>query len=311
MFDHRYYQYMKCIADCQSFSKAAEQLYISQSFLSHFVKNVEDEFDITIFDRKSIPIKLTDAGTLYLEYMEKFSQLENSMRTDLSSINTGNHGTLNISSLRLLGAYVLPKILPTFVEQHPSIDFQTSEGSIQEITKLLDNGKTDLILTNLSLNSDKYTSQRLCNDPIMFAAPYNERMQKMFPDQTTSPEHPLKTDLSFLQDETLIILKNGLNMRIAADVICQHYSLKPKQIIEASSLAAALGLVGGNKGVTFVCRSTIENIRPETPIIYLSCGPMENFTSVFAIFKKKNKNPAIQDFLICASKCLSPASSVL
>ena len=51
MFDHRYYQYMKCIAECQSFSKAAEKLYISQSFLSHFVKNVEDEFGITIFDR--------------------------------------------------------------------------------------------------------------------------------------------------------------------------------------------------------------------------------------------------------------------
>ena len=48
MFDHRYYQYMKCIAECQSFSKAAEKLYISQSFLSHFVKNVEDEFGISI-----------------------------------------------------------------------------------------------------------------------------------------------------------------------------------------------------------------------------------------------------------------------
>ena len=78
-------------------------------------------------------------------------------------------------------------------------------------------------------------------------------------------------------------------MRIAAEAICQHYSLKPKRIIEASGLAAALGLVGGNKGVTFVCRSTIENIRPETPIIYFSCGSMENFTSVFAVFKKQIK----------------------
>lgn len=310
MFDHRYYQYMKCIAECQSFSKAAEKLYISQSFLSHFVKNVEDEFGITIFDRKSIPIRLTEAGTLYLKYTENFCQLENSMRADLSSISTQNHISLNIASIRLLGAYVLPKILPSFVAQHPSIDFQTSEGSIQEIIKLLDSGKTDLILTNLALDSEKYISKRLCDDPIMFAAPYNERMQKMFPNQTTSSEHPLKTDLSFLKNETLIILKNGLNMRIAAEAICQHYSLKPKRIIEASGLAAALGLVGGNKGVTFVCRSTIENIRPETPIIYFSCGSMENFTSVFAVFKKTNKNPALQDFLICASKCLSSASSV-
>lgn len=113
MFDHRYYQYMKCIAECQSFSKAAEKLYISQSFLSHFVKNVEDEFGITIFDRKSIPIRLTEAGILYLKYTENFCQLENSMRADLSSISTKNHVSLNIASIRLLGAYVLPKILPS------------------------------------------------------------------------------------------------------------------------------------------------------------------------------------------------------
>lgn len=133
MFDHRYYQYMKCIAECQSFSKAAEKLYISQSFLSHFVKNVEDEFGITIFDRKSIPIRLTEAGTLYLKYTENFCQLENSMRADLSSISTKNHVSLNIASIRLLGAYVLPKILPTFVAHTRLLIFRLPKAAYRKL----------------------------------------------------------------------------------------------------------------------------------------------------------------------------------
>ena len=274
MFDQRYYQYIQAIADCQGFSKAAEKLYISQSFLSHFVKNVEEDLGITLFDRKSIPIRLTDAGIKYLEYMKKFHRLECDMRSDLSSMSSRVPMSLTISSLRFLGAYVLPKILPGFVALNPSVNMQISEGSIQDITRLLEIGKTDLLITNLPLKSDALYSHKICDDPIMFVAPYNEKMRQRFPEQKSSPSNPLRVELDFLKEETLIILKDGLNMRVAAEAVCRHYNIQPKKVLEVPSLPSALGLVGGNKGITFVCRSSVENLRPEVPLIYFSAGEM-------------------------------------
>lgn len=305
MFDQRYYQYIQAIADCRGFSKAAEKLYISQSFLSHFVKNVEEDFGITLFDRKSSPIRLTDAGIKYLEYMKKFYRLEHDMRSDLSSMSTHAPMCLSISSLRFLGAYVLPKILPGFVALNPSVNLQISEGSVQDITRLLEVGKTDLFITNLPLESDAFHAHKICDDPIMIVAPYNEKMQRLFPDQKSSPSNPLQSDFGFLKEEPLIILKNGLNMRVAAEAVCRHYNFQPGKVLEAPSLPSALGLVGGNKGITFVCRSSVENLRPEIPLIYFSTGEMENFTSILAVYRKENKNPMIGEFLSCASSQLS------
>ena len=73
MLDQRYFKYIKTIAQCHSFSKAAQILYISQPALSRFVKKVEDELGVSLFDRDTIPLGLTPAGERYLEYLDPVS----------------------------------------------------------------------------------------------------------------------------------------------------------------------------------------------------------------------------------------------
>ena len=71
MIDQRFCKYIKTIAQYHSFSKAAQVLYVSQPALSRFVKKVEDELGVTLFDRDTIPLRLTLAGQRYLEYVER------------------------------------------------------------------------------------------------------------------------------------------------------------------------------------------------------------------------------------------------
>lgn len=80
MIDQRFCKYIKTIAQYHSFSKAAQVLYVSQPALSRFVKKVEDELGVTLFDRDTIPLRLTLAGQRYLEYVEQFQGLERNMR---------------------------------------------------------------------------------------------------------------------------------------------------------------------------------------------------------------------------------------
>ena len=62
--------------------------------------------------------------------------------------------------------------------------------------------------------------------------------------------------------------------------------------------------VGRNRGMTFVCRSSISSIRPETPIIYFSMGEMQNVTAIMAVFLKDSHNPIINKFCDCAAQSL-------
>lgn len=95
MIDQRFCKYIKTIAQYHSFSKAAQVLYVSQPALSRFVKKVEDELGVTLFDRDTIPLRLTLAGQRYLEYVEQFQGLERNMRQEFSC-----HGQAVLQSRR-------------------------------------------------------------------------------------------------------------------------------------------------------------------------------------------------------------------
>lgn len=304
MIDKRKCKYIKTIAECHSFSKAAQTLYISQPSLSRLVKKVEDELGVSLFDRDTIPLALTAAGEKYLNYIDRFQALETEMRSDFAAISSGMYNRLVITTLPVLGTYALPKIIPYFVESYPFVDLEIKEEGSNNILQCLEEGRTDIALTNLEPESDILSYHMLCSDPIVLAVPYNEKMQRLFPGGCNDPAHPIPIDLSILEDETLTVLHPWQNMRIVADIVCQHCAFTPKRMIEVPSLASALGLVSGNRGMTFISRSYISTLRPTSPIIYFSVDDKRDFTSILAVFRKDVPNPLADKFCSCASYSL-------
>ena len=69
--DFRQLQYLTTVAKYRNVTKAADALYISQSALSHYIKNIEDELGVLIFDRSTTPISLTEAGRCYMESAQR------------------------------------------------------------------------------------------------------------------------------------------------------------------------------------------------------------------------------------------------
>ena len=161
LIDQRLCKYIKTIAQYHSFSRAAQVLYISQPALSRFVKKVEDELGVALFDRDTMPLGLTPAGKRYLEYVESFQKLEGEMRAEFAAMGKGAFTRLTVATLPLLGIYVLPKIIPDFAEQYPSVDQRIEECSSLEILKRLEEGEADLALTNLKPDSELLLAEGL------------------------------------------------------------------------------------------------------------------------------------------------------
>ena len=93
-------------------------------------------------------------------------------------------------------------------------------------------------------------------------------------------------------------------MRVAAEAVCRHCSFTPQRVVEAPSLASALSMVGGNRGMTFICPSYVSCIRPAAPILYFSVGEMQDFTSILAVFRRDASNPLVEKFCSCAARSL-------
>lgn len=304
MIDQRFCKYIKTIAQYHSFSKAAQVLYVSQPALSRFVKKVEDELGVALFDRDTIPLRLTLAGKRYLEYVDQFQALERNMRQEFSAMGKQAFSRLTIATLPLLGIYVLPRIVPDFAEQFPSVDQKIVECSSTEILKQLEHDDVDLVLTNLKPENPHLRYERLMGDPVVLAMRYDDELRQRYPDCGNNLEHPIPADLSQFQNQTLIVLRAWQNMCIVAETICQHYSFTPRRVVEVPSLPSALSLVGCGRGMTFICPSYVHCIQPQTPLIYFSLPEMAELTDVLAVFREDNQNPLVEEFCQCAIRKL-------
>lgn len=123
----------------RSFSRASEELYLTQPTISDHVKALENELDCKLFDRLGrtiIPTK--DAEILYshaLEIIEK----ANTLKEAISQMKKEIKGELIIGASTIPGTYLLPSIMATFQRKHPSVSFQIlisdSRGIVDKISK--------------------------------------------------------------------------------------------------------------------------------------------------------------------------------
>ena len=78
--------YLLALADTRNYSRAAEQCHISQPALTRYIKNLEEELNVTLFDRSSFPIRLTYAGERYIDGLLKILEMKEKLDKEMREI---------------------------------------------------------------------------------------------------------------------------------------------------------------------------------------------------------------------------------
>ena len=121
----------------RSFTKAAQNLYISQPSLSARIKKIEEIIGEPLFDRSTTPLQLTEVGKVYIEAAEEITQIEQRVENyinDLAGLKTGN---LAVGASTLFAAYVVPSLITKFNQKFPDVHIQLIEGNTAELEEML------------------------------------------------------------------------------------------------------------------------------------------------------------------------------
>lgn len=132
------------VAKNLSFTKAAEELYISQPAVTKNIKELESEYDLTLFIRKGNKIELTDAGKILLFHSEKIMDIYKQIRYDFDSMKENFSGTFQLGASTTLGQYLLPALMSQFHSKHPKIKMSLITANTEVIEKYLIEKKIDL-----------------------------------------------------------------------------------------------------------------------------------------------------------------------
>lgn len=141
------FDYFISLARERSFTKAAKQLHITQQTLSTYIAQLEKEIGSNLFVR-TIPLKLTYAGEVYLRYALSIQSQMESMQHELDDIAQKERGLLKIGISFSRGHILMPKLITAFQSKHPFIQVQIVEASNEVLRTKLLNHEIDLAIAN-------------------------------------------------------------------------------------------------------------------------------------------------------------------
>lgn len=160
------------VAKRLNFTKASEELYISQPAVTKHIQELEKSLQTKLFDRNGTKIKLTPAGLALLKYAEQSFDLYRNMETEIHQLHKKHQGELRIGSSTSIAQYVLPEILAHFHTRYPDIK------------------------TNLFINNTEITEQLLAEQHIDFGIIEGYSKNQLF-----------QYDF-FAKDEIVLVAKN-------------------------------------------------------------------------------------------------------
>lgn len=296
MIDRRQCSYVLTIAECRSFSRAAEQLYIAQPSLSRYIKNLEAELGICLFDRDKIPLELTPAGETFILYIRKFQALEIEMKQELSAFGHSSSNELHIGSLTFLASYILPVVIPVFVESFPQAEVNIREYRSNQLKNSLLSHDVDLFITNLPPSHPELDFCTIAKDRVLLITRRTHSLEQKYDLSDNSSRHPFEISLENLKNSTFVLLRPWQNMHTIAKNIFAEENFFPEKVIEAPSITSAISLTSRKEHFTFVCESALRYIVPDMPLAYFSVGTGSPMASITIAFCKKNENRLIPEF---------------
>ena len=247
------YGYFLKTVETGSVSKAAQEVHVSQPSISKYIKRLEDNLEIELFDRSSSPLRLTYAGERYLEYIKQYLSLEAQFKKEFKEIKAQSRGKIVIGMGQWTASILLPHILPLFSEKYPDIEVVLREGNATALIPLVEHNKIDFCLTSIPVSYRDISFEIVMVEPILLVInSKNPLLAKLGLSSQFDMNNIAHFDFTQVFDE-LFVLPEKQNLLFAQIMsIFNRYSFRPKKIFETASIPTALGLVSAGVGVSFI-----------------------------------------------------------
>lgn len=292
----------------RSFTKAAQNLYISQPSLSARIKKIEEIIGEPLFDRSTTPLQLTEVGKVYIEAAEEITQIEQRVENyinDLAGLKTGN---LAVGASTLFAAYVVPSLITQFNQKFPDVHIQLIEGNTAELEEMLGSNALDFVIDNYHYDSILYNKELYCEENILLAVPkhfaVNEELvmyqlsYKNIENKNYLNQKYPAVPLGRFADLPFIMLTQGNDTRTRGDRLCRNVGFKPNIVLEFNQQSTAYMASSTQLGATFISDILVSQLPTFENLVYYKLDGEEAKRKVFFYYKThKYKTRVMEKFI--------------
>ncbi|MEW2392474.1 LysR substrate-binding domain-containing protein [Streptomyces venezuelae] len=245
--------YFVAVAETRHFTRAAEEVHVSQPSLSQQIRALEKELGAELFSRARGNITLTDAGEALLPLARRILADADTARIEVQELAQLRRGRIRLGATPSVCTGLLPDVLRAFHDRHPGIQLLIEEGGSHDLVRELARGALDLALVVLPLPSPSpalTTLELLREDLVVVSAPGSRSLG------TT-------VRIADLQGERLVMFRHGYDLRELTVSACRAEGFEPEFAVEGGEMDAVLGFVRAGLGVAVVPRMVAERSGPD------------------------------------------------
>ena len=265
-------KYVIVLANTGSFSKAAELLGISQPSLSQYVKKIEQQIGIELFERTGGAVRITDAGRVYIEIGRKILELENQMQNSFLDLSLNKTGSIIVGTSPFRSATLMPAVAADFKKKYPGVHIVVAEMESHELTESAEHGEFDICVTNLPLDNSIFECEMIAEESLVLAVKRKSELDKYLSKQvlyTDEWSYPV-IDMKILDDKQFVMLTDNQLMQKILNYVCAEEGISLQKAVVVKSIEAQIEMVKQGVGAALVPTGIIKLTGRDERISYYS-----------------------------------------
>lgn len=238
-FTLRQLRYFEALARHGHFGRAAEACSISQPALSVQIKELEETLGVELFERAARQLRLSAFGEEFLlrvrDILRSVDELGDLARAHRKHLV----GRLRIGVIPTVAPYLLPGMISALTRENPDLDIHVRETVTPKLLQELAEGRLDTAIVALPVSEPSLTEMPLFEENFVLVRP-KEDAGKPVPNR------------EMLREMRLLLLEEGHCFREQALSFCDMGAVRPREILDGSSLSTLVQMVGAGIGVTLI-----------------------------------------------------------
>ena len=277
--DIQHIKYFLAVAECKSFSRAAEKLYVTQPILSRCIRNLEEELGTPLIIRSSRSFALTDGGTVLYRYGSQLVEQYQDIYRRVQDIRSSEEGEVRIVCPGVLLDMYFPKLITQYQKEHPNIKITIRERESRPTAATVLSGDADLGLVMIPVeNQTELNVYPIITDEVQVVVP------DVHPFAKRSFVH-----IRDLQDVNIITYNSNATLHNTFLQMCQEHgfsptltcqSLMPNFILEMISYGRCIGVIPAPMCKQFQAEGLVSvPIRPKFPWVIALITKKDHYIS--------------------------------
>lgn len=293
-------KYIVALAREKHFGRAADSCFVSQPTLSVAIKKLEDELNVSLFERGSNEVSMTPVGERIVVQAQRVLEESSVIKSIAMQGMDPLAGPLRVGVIYTIGPYLLPGLVSSMIDEVPGMPLLLQETFTVRLLELLKQGEIDVAVLALPINESGFVIQPLYEEPFMVAVP---KVHEWANRKTIHPDE--------LKNENMLLLGSGHCFRDQVLGVCPELSRFSQssegiqRTFEGSSLETIRHMVASGVGITVLPSSSVPNPVPkESLLTYIPLETDDTRRTVALVWRKSfSRREALDVLRNCILSC--------